>query len=193
MKKLNKVLTILAASIITTSAFAVEAQGELDYGNTNNIRSTGKFDVTLGLDYAIQINNLKDIDLGDFQSGTDSGAKTVSSDFCVFTNATSFSLNVAGGNAGFIMTEENDANLTVDYTVEIATKDVNDNPSAFQTVSHNQTITGISETRNRINCSLDNVGTKNNMLVQVSVSEQEMLDSIPGSYKDTITLIASPE
>ena len=196
MKKLNKVLTIVAATVISTSAFAAQ-QGQLVHGD-KNITSTGKFDVTLGVKNAIQINDLQDLNLGDFENGNAVGnIGTASQDFCVFTNASSFSLNVAGGANGFVMSEETDSSLQIDYAVDIATKDVNGNSTAFQSVAHNQTLTGITETRNRVNCNVVNgsnpAARLNNMVIQVSVTEAEMLDAVPGSYKDTITLIASPE
>jgi hypothetical protein len=194
MKKLNKGLTIIAATMLSTTLFAAN-QGALTTGDTS-IVSSGDFEVTLDIENSIQINNLKDISLGSFKSGIDT-TKSQFEDFCVFTNASSFSLTISGGHtSGFGLEEATNTALVIPYSVQLATKDQANTTSSFQDITHNQTLTGINETRNRKDCLMqDNSSTvtKNNMVIQVSVTEDNLLDAIPGNYKDTITLVASPE
>lgn len=198
MKKLNKGLTVVAAALLSTGLMAAN-QGNLEHGD-NTITSSGDFDVRLNVRHAIQVNRLDDIDLGNFDSGVDTN-KTGSEQFCVFTNAASFNLTVSGGQAsGFAMVEDNDPSLSIPYTVELATQDTSLNASAFQAVVHNQPIAGITEVRNRKDCSVINPGSGtgtntniDNMIVRVNVADVDMMDAVPGSYKDTITVVASPE
>lgn len=199
MKNLNKGLTIIAATLLSTGLIAAE-DGAIDRGFDNSISSTGKFDVKLKVKHAIQVNRLNDIDLGEFSSGDTTDVSGVEQ-FCVFTNSASFNLTISGEqSAGFEMVEENDSSLTIPYTVELATQDTSLNATAYQNVTSNQTISGINEVRNRRDCSVINpssgTGTNtnvDNMIVKVSVADNDALDAIPGSYKDTITIVASPE
>lgn len=199
MKNLNKGLTIVAAALLSTGLMAAQ-DGAIDRGVDNSISSTGHFDVTLKVKHAIQVNRLNDIVLADFDSGITTGLSGVEQ-FCVFTNSASFNLTISGGQAaGFEMVETNDSSLTIPYTVELATQDTSYNATAYQTVTHNQPIAGISEVRNRKDCSVINPGSGtgtntsvDNMIVKVSVADNDALDAVPGDYKDTITVVASPE
>tara|TARA_Y100000588_G_scaffold301278_1_gene323126 strand:- start:877 stop:1476 length:600 start_codon:yes stop_codon:yes gene_type:complete len=199
MKNLNKGLTIVAAALLSTGLMAAQ-DGAIDRGSDNSISSTGNFDVTLKVKHAIQVNRLNDIALADFESGITTGLSGVE-EFCVFTNSASFNLTISGGQAaGFELVETNDSSLTIPYTVELATQDTSYNATAYQTVTHNQPIAGISEVRNRKDCSVINPGSGtgtntniDNMIVKVSVADNDALDAVPGDYKDTITVVASPE
>lgn len=198
MKNLNKGLTIIAAAVLSTGLIAAN-DGQLAHGD-KNITSSGDFDVKLKIKNTIQVNRLNDINLADFESGVTTNLSGVE-EFCVFTNAESFSLTLSGAQAsGFELVEENDSSLTIPYSVELATKDTSLNASSYQTVTHNQQVSGINEVRNRKNCSVINPGSGtntntniDNMIVKVSVSDNDALDAVPGNYKDTITVVASPE
>lgn len=198
MKNLNKGLTMIAAVVLSTGLIAAN-DGQLVHGD-KTITSTGDFDVTLKVKNAIQVNRLNDINLADFESGITTGLSGVEQ-FCVFTNAESFSLTLSGGQAaGFELVEENDPSLSIPYSVELATQDTSLNASAYQAVTHNQQISGITEVRNRRDCSVINPGSGtgtntniDNMIVKVSVADNDALDAVPGNYKDTITVVASPE
>lgn len=196
MKKLTKISALLAATIATGSVFAA-TQGALVHGDNTSITSEGSLDVLLNIDYVIQVNKLDDINLGTFRSGI-TGDLVGQDEFCVFTNAPSFSVVFAGGNtAGFELEEETDSSLRIPYGVEMATIDSNDVRSAFANVSHNVPFVNINETRNRKDCMMDNGSGGTDFLpnldLKVTVDDIAMMDAIPGSYKDTITVVASPE
>ncbi len=196
MKKLTKISALVAATILSGSAFAA-TQGALVHGTDTSITSEGSLDVLLNIDYVIQVNKLDDINLGTFRSGITNDL-VGQDEFCVFTNAPSFSVVFAGGNtAGFELEEESDSSLRIPYGVEMATIDENDARSAFSNVNHNVPFVNINETRNRRNCEMSNtsggVEYLPNLELKVTVDDIAMMDAIPGSYKDTITVVASPE
>ena len=195
MKKFTKIAAVLLSTLVTGTAIA-ETQGQLVHGDNTSIRSEGSLDVNLNVLYAIQVNKLDDIDLGNFRSGLDSDLVGQDS-FCVFTNAPSFSVTFTGGNtAGFELEEDSNSALRIGYGVEMATIDNNDNRSAYQNVSHNVPFVNINETRNRRNCEMttsSGVEFLPNLELKVTVDDIAMMDAVPGSYKDTITVVASPE
>jgi hypothetical protein len=195
MNKLTKIAALMLATMVSGSALAA-TQGALVHGTDTSITSEGSLDVLLNIDYVIQVNKLDDIDLGNFRNGIDSDLVGQDS-FCVFTNAPSFSVVFAGGNAaGFEMKETNNNALRIPYGVEIATIDTSNVRSNFENVTHNVPHVNINETRNRKNCNIDNgnsVSYLPNLELKVTVDDLVMLDAIPGSYKDTITVVASPE
>ena len=194
MKKL-KLAAVMVATMVSGSALAA-TQGALVHGTDTSITSEGSLDVLLNIDYVIQVNKLDDINLGNFRSGLDSDLVGQDS-FCVFTNAPSFNVTFTGGNtAGFELAEDSNNALRIGYGVEVATIDNNDNRSAYQNVSHNVPHVNISETRNRRNCDITTsagVEFLPNLELKITVDDIAMMDAIPGSYKDTITVVASPE
>lgn len=195
MKKL-KLAVLIGATILSGSAMAA-TQGKLATGDNKSISSEGSLDVTLDIEYVIQVNKLDDIDLGTFKA--DLSTDLVGTDsFCVFTNAPSFNVTFTGGNtAGFEMVENNNNSLKIKYDVEVATIDSGKNISQYKKVAHNSTLDNINETRNRQNCDMTKSdGSLNylpNLELKVTVEKDTVLDAIPGSYKDTITVLASPE
>ena len=194
MKKL-KLVAIMAATMVSGSILAAN-DGALVHGDNTSITSEGDLNVLLDIDYVIQVNKLEDINLGDFKSGLESD-KIGQNAFCVFTNAPSFSITFLGNNtSGFELQEDSNSALKIGYSVEMATIDTNDTRSSYQNVTHNVPFTNINETRNRRNCDMTtNAGIEflPNLELKVTVDELAMLDAIPGSYKDTITVLASPE
>jgi hypothetical protein len=195
MKKFTK-LAVILSTLATGSLFAAQ-DGALVHGDNTSIRSEGSLDVNLNVLYAIQVNKLDDIDLGSFRSGLDSDLQG-SDDFCVFTNAEAYAIGYFGGNGtgrgdSFVMANTSDSNLTIPYEISMNTIDRSNNRTFLTDVENSRWIEHVSETRNRKNCEMDNEGFKPNVEIQVSVKEEIMLDAIPGSYKDTVTIIACPE
>ncbi len=195
MKNLTKLAIILASSV-TFSAVAA-TQGALVHGNDTSITSEGSLDVLLNIDYVIQVNELNDINLGNFQSGVTTDMES-SDNFCVFTNAQSFSLRMySDGLDGWQLRDTNGFASPIPYGVSLHSVDVSSNENFLGNVAHNTTFNGILETRNRRNCQMDNgaggFAFKPNLKVSVTVDEQDMLDAVPSSYKDTIVFVASPE
>jgi hypothetical protein len=194
MKKITKI----AAIILATTTFAANAatDGALNYGTDSTITSTGTLDVLLNIDYVIQVNELNDLNLGNFQSGI-GGDKVKSDDFCVFTNAESFSLRLhSNGLSGWELEDTTNSANTIPYKVVLKSLDLTGNSSLLGNVVHNTTYAGLLETRNRKNCQMTNGATTAfapNFNVEVTVEENDMLDAIPSSYKDTIVFVASPE
>jgi len=194
MKKF-KLAAIILATMVSGSAMAA-TQGALVHGDNTSISSEGSLDVLLNVGYVIQVNKLDDINLGSFRSGLD--ADLIGQDsFCVFTNAQSFSIAFTGGNtAGFELAETTNSALRIGYGVEVATIDTSDTRSAYQNVVHNVPLVNVNETRNRRNCEMTTAAGVEflpNLELKVTVDDLAMMDAVPGSYKDTITVIASPE
>ena len=193
MKKLISGIALLT-SLITTNLYSAE-QGNLVYGD-KTISSSGNLDITLQIAHAIQINKLNDINLGNFRSAIDTD-KIGNDNFCVFSNSESFSLNFLGKNTnGFELQELNNNNLNIPYQVELATINESGVKSSYRTVAHNAPITNITETRNDLNCESttnENLSFSPNLDIKIKVNERNMLDAIPGTYRDTITIIVSPE
>jgi hypothetical protein len=193
MNKLIKSLIILA-SLTANNLYAAE-QGSLVYGD-KSINSSGNLNISLEIAHAIQINKLNDINLGSFRSAIDSD-KVGNDNFCVFSNTESFSLSFLGENSeGFNLNESSNSNMKIPYQVEIATINTSGIKSSYNRINHNTTLNNIIETRTDLNCesvNSGNLGFKPNLDIKIKVKENNMLDAIPGNYKDTITIIASPE
>ncbi len=192
MNKILKGIAITIIFLINTSIFSAE-QGSLVYGD-KSISSSGNLDITLEIAHAIQINKLNDINLGTFKSAIDQD-KIGKDKFCVFSNTDSFSLKFSGANGNnFKLRERENSNLNIDYNVELAIVSKNGVISGYSEVENNTLVTNIVETRNELNCVSETTGEfQPNLELKVTVSEKNMLDSLPGNYKDTITIIASPE
>ena len=195
MKKLVKIGAIIAGTLALGANAATD--GILNHGDNTNITSEGTLDVLLNIDYVIQIDNLNDLDLGDFSSGVNQDM-VGHDNFCVFTNAQSFSLRMfSNDNSGWLLADTNNVAPPIPYTVSLSSIDVSNQVNFLGNVPHDTTLSSLSETRNRKNCNMDNgVGGftfKPNLRVSVTVDENDMLDAIPSSYKDTIMFVASPE
>jgi spore coat protein U-like protein len=189
-------LALTVGSLLTASLFAAQ-DGELVHGSDTSISSEGNLDVSLEVLYAIQVNKLNDINLGTFKSGLDSDVSG-QDDFCVFTNAEAYAIGFFGGNGtgrgdSFVMANVDNSNLTIPYDIKMSTIDVANNKTFLKDVENSRWIQHIGEVRNRKNCEMDDLGYKPNVNIEVSVKEGIMLDAIPGSYKDTVTIIACPE
>ncbi len=203
MKNLNKVLlsmlvvasTSAMATTGTTPSTATPIQGELVHGLDNTIRSTGKVGVNLKIAHAIQVNNLSDVDFGTFRSGIDSDL-TVKEDFCVFTNAAAYKINYTGVEAtstgGFQLTNTTNNALKLPYEIKMATITRAGAKTEIATVKSNNWITNVRELRNRRNCQMSD-GYKPNVELTFKITEGVMLDALPGTYNDTVTVVASPE
>jgi hypothetical protein len=192
MKNITRKLIVALVSLNLFNLSSAE-QGDLVYGD-KSINSTGNLNITLEIAHAIQINKLNDINLGTFKSSIDTN-KIGSDKFCVFSNTDSFSLKFLGKNGNdFNLEETSNSQLSIPYTVQLSTIDENDLNSTYREVAHNETINNITETRNVLNCVSYNTGEfLPNLELQIEVKERNMLDALPGNYKDTITIIASPE
>lgn len=198
MKKLNKVLMGLLVLISTSTMATVTTtpiQGELVHGTDNTIKSTGKVGVNLKIAHAIQVNNLDDVDFGTFRSGLDSDL-SVKEEFCVFTNAAAYKINYTGVNAGsdgsFQLTNTTNAGLKLPYEIKMSTITRAGAKTELSTVKSNNWISNVREIRNRRNCQMSD-GYKPNVELSFKITEGVMLDALPGTYKDTVTIVASPE
>ena len=196
MNKITKIAMVVLSTLVTGSLFAAQ-DGALVHGDNASISSEGKLDVNLNILYAIQVNKLDDIDLGNFKSGLDSDL-VGRDDFCVFTNAEAYAIGYFGGNGtgrgdSFIMANTGNSDLTIPYEIAMNTIDRSNNRTFLTDVENNKWIRHVGETRNRKNCDMDGEGFKPNVEIEITVKENVMLDAIPGSYKDTLTIIACPE
>jgi spore coat protein U-like protein len=191
------ILSAVILGALTTSLYAA-TQGALVHGDTTNIESTGDLDVSLQVPYAIQVNNLNDIDFGDFQAGISTGVNK-GDRFCVFTNAQSFNVTFhssnPSGNTPRLTSISNPA-LTIPYQLHLGKIDMTKTRYILDPIIQGQAITNITETRNRLNCQMDGpngVGFYPNLVIRARIAEGVLLDAIPDSYKDTLTVVASPE
>lgn len=202
MKNLNKAilstLVLLSTSAMATTGTTTGStpiQGELVHGLDNTIRSTGKLGVNLKIAHAIQVNNLDDVDFGTFRSGIDSDL-SVKEEFCVFTNAAAYKINYTGVNpttaGGFQLTNTTNSALRLPYEIKMSTITRAGAKTEIATVTNNNWITNVRELRNRKNCQMSD-GYKPNVELSFKITEGVMLDALPGTYKDTVTIVASPE
>lgn len=203
MKNLGKFLlsmlvvasTSAMATTGTTTNNSTPIQGELVHGLDNTIRSTGKLGVNLKIAHAIQVNNLNDVDFGTFRSGIDSDL-TVKEDFCVFTNAAAYKINYTGVEATstgeFQLKNITNAALRLPYEIKMATITRAGARTEVATVKSNNWITNVRELRNRRNCQMSD-GYKPNVELTFKITEGVMLDALPGTYNDVVTIVASPE
>jgi len=191
------ILSAIALGALTSSLYAA-TQGALVHGSTSNIDSTGDLDVNLQVSYAIQVNNLNDIDFGDFQNGATNGVNK-GDRFCVFTNAQSFSLSIYSSNPDSFtprLTSLNDPSLTIPYVLKLGQVDMTNSRYTTTIIKHGIPVPNITETRNRLNCQMDGpngVGFYPNLVIRASISENILSNAIPDAYKDTLTFVASPE
>jgi hypothetical protein len=195
MKKLIKVGALAAATLALSANAAT--QGALVHGTDTSITSEGSLEVLLNIDYVIQVNELDDLDLGNFASGVTQDL-VGSDDFCVFTNAQSFSLRMySDGNDGWQLRDVNGFANPIPYAVSLNSVDLSSQVTFLANMGHDTTKNNITETRNRRNCDMDDgaggFAYKPNLNVNVTVDENDMLDAIPSSYKDVIVFVASPE
>lgn len=198
MKNLFKISAVVLA-VLATGTLSAATQGNLAVGPTKAIQSQGSFDVKLNVGHVIQVDQLDDIDFGDFNSGLTAGGDLSATDkFCVFGNNAAFRITMLGGNvAGFEMDEDTNSALRIPYTVQLATVQQGTGVTGtFSDVTHNVPVVNITEKRNRRNCNMPDgagVSFKPNLEVKVTIAENSLLEAVPGSYKDTVTVIASPE
>lgn len=191
------IITAIVIGAFTSTIYAA-TQGVLVHGDNTNIESTGDLNVTLEVPYAIQVNHLNDINFGDFQAGLNGGVNK-GDRFCVFTNAQSFNIVFHSANPiGNIprLTSTNNSSLTIPYELHLGMIDMTKTRYSLDPISQGQAITNITETRNRLDCQMDGVngvGFYPNLVIRARISEGVLLDAIPDSYKDTLTIVASPE
>jgi len=195
MKKITT-LAIILSTLLTSSIFAAQ-DGALVHGDNTSIRSEGNLNVNLKVLYAIQVNKLDDINLGNFRSGLDTDL-TGSDDFCVFTNAEAYAIGYFGGNGtgrgdSFVMANTANSALKIPYEIKMKTIDRSNNRTFLTNVENSKWIQHVREVRNRRNCEMGSLGYKPNVEIEVKVKETTMLDAVPGNYKDTVTIIACPE
>lgn len=192
------ILTAIVLGVLSPSLYAA-TQGAIVYGDNTSIESTGDLDIQLQLPYVIQVNNLQDIDLGNFHSGTTVNDKNKGDRFCVFTNAQSFNIifysaNPNGGTPR--LTATSNAALVIPYQLSLGKIDMTKTRYELNNISQGQVITDITETRNRVDCQMDGAngfGYYPNLVIRARVTQENMLAAIPASYKDTLTVMASPE
>jgi len=159
------------AVAMATSSYAV-VQGDLGF------TSTGSVDISLNVADEVQINNLADIDLGDF-AGADITGTTPA---CIFRNGTNtgFQLTANGdGTAGAY--QLTDLTNSLPYSVSISTggtvTDLDANaPEVFNSAS------------NSPDCAVGG----DNAIISVTVDSADAAPLPASSYTGTLTLVVSP-
>lgn len=159
------------AVAMATSSYAV-VQGDLGF------TSTGSVEISLNVADEVRINNLADIDLGDFD-GSDATGSTPA---CIFRNS---------GNAGFELTANGDGTAgayqladaanSLPYSVSINTggadTDLDANaPATFTSAS------------NSVDCAVGG----NNATISVTVDSADAAALPASAYTGTLTLVVSP-
>jgi len=191
------ILTTIILGAFTPTLYAA-TQGALVHGDTTTIESTGDLDVQLQVPYSIQVNDLNDIDLGNFLNGIGND-KNKGDRFCVFTNAQSFSIVFHSANPDGTtprLTSISNPALTIPYEILLGKIDMTKTRYFHDSISTDHVINNKSETRNRVNCQMNGalgIGFYPNLVIRAKVSQSAMADAIPDSYKDTLTVMASPE
>ncbi len=165
-------------------------QGVLDRGSCN-LSSTGSVDINIQVAHSIQVNNLDDINLGQFNSGIDTN-KTGSDSFCVFSNTSKFSLILSSENNNNGSFRMKGGSQFIPYTLSMETLNKNGTVSTTKNIVSGVKNSSIAQSRNTFNCVESNVFLPN-VKINVNVADTAMLDVIPNNYSDVITVIASPE
>lgn len=177
--------------IFFISFFSTAAtQGELDRGDCN-LSSTGSVDINIQIAHAIQVNNLDDINLGQFNSGIDTN-KSGSDSFCVFSNASKFSLTLSSENNSNGAFRMKGGNQFIPYTLSMDTLNKNGSAATTKTITSGIKNSNLVQVRNTFNCMESNSYLPN-VKINVNVSEESMSNVLPNNYSDVITIIASPE
>lgn len=167
---------LLAGGVVVAMATSTYAVTQGDLGFT----STGSVEISLNVADEVQINNLVDIDLGDF-TGAD---LTGSTPACIFRNGgnAGFQLTASGnGTAGaYTLADAGAANL-VGYSVSINTggadSDLDANtPATFTTATSTP----------------DCVGITDNATITVTVDAADAATLPATAYTGTLTLVVAP-
>jgi hypothetical protein len=191
------IISALIVSALTSSIYAA-TQGTLVHGVDKNISSEGSLDLLLEIPYAIQVNKLNDIDFGNFNA-LDTGNLNKGDRFCVFTNAPSFNISFFSANplgSTPRLTSINNSSLTIPYSLQLGQIDMTKTRYSLNGINHAETVSNILEVRNRLNCQMNLGGGSEfypNLVVRVKIEENDLLDTVPDSYKDVLTIVASPE
>ncbi len=172
-------------------------QGNLAVGPTKAIQSQGSFDVKVRANYVIQVNGLNDMDFGDHDLST--SAREINERFCVFTNAESFDLtffsaNQVAGQPYIVNTTVPTEKIKYDFI--FGKIDFNGVKYGTFPILSGQTITGIDELRKRRDCRVNRgagVQYYPNVVIVGRIDGNNVLEALPGSYLDTVTVIARPE
>lgn len=177
--------------IFFTSFFSQAAiQGNLDRGDCN-LSSTGSLDIDIQVVHSIQVNQLDNINLGQFNSGIDSN-KSGSDSFCVFSNTSKFSLIMSSENNNNGVFRMKGGNQYIPYSLEMNTLNLNGSVATTKSIVSGIKNSNISQIRNTVDC-MENGVFKPNVKINVNILEDSMLDVLPNNYSDIITIIASPE
>lgn len=165
-------------------------QGVLDRGDCN-LNSTGSVDINIQVAHSIQVNNLDDINLGQFNSGIDTN-KSGGDSFCVFSNTQKFALILSSENNSNGSFRMKGGNQFIPYTLSMDTLNKNGSVATTRVVTSGVKNSNIVQVRNTFNCVESNVFVPN-VKINVNVADTAMLDVLPNNYSDVITVIASPE
>lgn len=189
MKKLNK-LGIIAAALMTAGIVNAASDGNRVIGD-NTIESTGTLDMVVEIPHVIRITGLTDIDFG--QAAMDGNNLSVTRDFCVRSNDNvgfDIEFNSDRGTGTFVMEGDNNIEL-LPYTVGFRTLDTAQVESAQTIATEGVDITGITEQRRRPDCLVSG-STNNNGRLEIVVAAADQEDRSPDTYRDTLSVIVSP-
>ena len=193
MKHLKTAL-LVSSIAMASSAFAA-TQGSLGTGGgSGGASSTGNLDITLTVNSFIQVNRLDNIALGTYAGSGDSQG---SEQFCVRSNASTFSIRFDDYNNGtasqFELAEDGAGVTTIPYDLEMATVDTSGVVGTYNSVSYNTDITGVSERRVLANCDVSGTN-RDNISIRVTVPEVGGLaDAVASTYTGYLGVTVAPE
>lgn len=190
MKNLKFKTAVLSTAFISTFAMSATNPANPTVGTDNTITSTGTLDIFLTINNVIQISDLDDINLGNYDPTM--GGNTQGSDlFCVYSNTPSFTIRASSASGtGAYELQDSGANGydNIPYSLEYAAVDETGTVDTYATLNHGADVS-ILERRTTTDCS----GDGNNISVRATIEETDISSSFASDYTDTVTFVASPE
>ncbi|MAM71169.1 MAG: hypothetical protein CMP91_08515 [Gammaproteobacteria bacterium] len=177
MKTRKTILTALIAGLIGSSAALASTDGSL--GST----STGQIDLDLEVLDSVEINELDDIDFGQYGGG-DSGDINDGDAYCVYVNGGGdYNITPTSSNGEFKLVGDSSAD-EIAYTVKFA--------GAATGASSESAVAYNSPSATFQGSSARDCGAANNASVDVSIAESEIRAASTDTYADTLILLVSP-
>lgn len=140
--------------------------------------SSGTSVITMTKQDAVQISGIDDINLG--IRGNLSATEVGSDSLCVFSSTGAYSIVVTSSNGSFELMDSNNT-TAIPYSVDWIV-------ASTRAVSYNTPLAGLIGNSTAVDCE-----GNTNATFQVSVEAADFNSAEPGDYRDTLTLLVTPE
>ena len=171
-----KLTRVLGIASITLTALSGPLMAATD--GTIGSTSSGTSVLTMTKQDAVQISDVDDISLG--IKGNLVASETGSDDLCIFTSTGAYTVTVTSNNDAFQLEDAN--------TTTVIPYSVNCIVASSRAVTYGIPVNGLIGNSTAVDCE---AGT--NATFQVTVAAVDFNAATPGDYRDTLTLLVSPE